>query len=89
MATISKYLQPVVNALKNPSSLANAGARTAESASAQPVNILNRVRGLSQQQWLAAGIVAAEVIGFFSVGEIIGRFKLVGYRSRDHSEHAH
>lgn len=89
MATISQYLQPATNALKNPTSLLNAGVRTAESASAQPVNVLNRVRGFSQQQWLAAGIIAAEVVGFFSVGEIIGRFKLVGYRARDHSEHAH
>lgn len=88
MATISKYLEPVTNALKNPTSLFNAGVKTAESSAAQPVNVLNRVRGLSQQQWVAAGIIAAEVIGFFSVGEIIGRFKLVGYRARDHSEHA-
>jgi F-type H+-transporting ATPase subunit g len=88
MATISKYFQPVTNALKNPSGLFNAGVRTAESSAAQPVNILNRVRGFSQQEWVAAGIIAAEVLGFFSVGEIIGRFKLVGYRARDHSEHA-
>ena len=89
MATISQHLQPVMNALKNPSGLLNAGARTAESASAQPVNVLNRLRGLSRTQWIGAGIVAAEVAGFFSIGEIIGRFKLVGYRTRDHSEHAH
>ncbi|KAL1612831.1 ATP synthase subunit G atp20 [Paraconiothyrium brasiliense] len=83
MATIQQYLQPVTNALKNPTSLLNAGARTAESSSAQPVNVLNRVRGFSQQQWISAGIVAAEVVGFFSVGEMIGRFKLVGYRAKE------
>ncbi|KAF9728954.1 hypothetical protein PMIN04_011776 [Paraphaeosphaeria minitans] len=82
MATIQQYLQPVTNALKNPSSLLNV-SKAAESSSAQPVSMLNRVRSTSQQQWLAAGIIAAEVVGFFSVGEIIGRFKLVGYRSNE------
>jgi F-type H+-transporting ATPase subunit g len=33
------------------------------------------------------GIVTAEVIGFFSVGEMLGRFKIVGYRSE--APHAH
>lgn len=83
MATISQYLQPVTNALKNPTSILNAGARTAESSAAQPVNVLNRVRGLSSQQWIAAGVVAAEVLGFFSVGEMLGRLKLVGYRPKE------
>lgn len=82
VATIQQYLQPVTNALKNPSSLLNV-SRVAESSSAQPVNVLNRVRGASQQQWLAAGIIAAEIVGFFSIGEIIGRFKLVGYRVKE------
>jgi F-type H+-transporting ATPase subunit g len=83
MATLQKYLQPVTNALKNPSSLLNVSASTVEASSAQPVNLLNRVRGASQQQWIGAGIIVAEVIGFFSVGEIIGRFKLVGYRAKE------
>jgi F-type H+-transporting ATPase subunit g len=34
---------------------------------------------MSSAQWLSVGVVAAEVIGFFTVGEIIGRFKVVGY----------
>jgi F-type H+-transporting ATPase subunit g len=40
---------------------------------------------MSNAQWASIGVVAAEVIGFFSVGEIIGRFKLIGYRAKDHS----
>jgi F-type H+-transporting ATPase subunit g len=36
---------------------------------------------------MSIGVVAAEVIGFFSVGEIIGRFKLVGYRAKEHGDH--
>ena len=35
------------------------------------------------------GVVTAEVLGFFTVGEMIGRFKLVGYRGdREHHETA-
>ena len=83
-ATIQSYTQPLINGLRNPMSLF---ARTAESSAAQPVNILNRVRGLSQTQWISAGVVAAEVIGFFTVGEMLGRFKLVGYRSSAPAHH--
>ena len=35
---------------------------------------------MSTQQMVAAGVVGAEVLGFFTVGEMIGRMKLVGYR---------
>ena len=29
---------------------------------------------------VSVGVIGAEVLGFFTVGEMIGRFKLVGYR---------
>ena len=35
----------------------------------------------------AAGIVTAETIGFFCVGEMIGRFKVVGYRGGQSEHH--
>lgn len=35
---------------------------------------------------LGIGIVTAETVGFFCIGEMIGRFKIVGYRG-GHSEH--
>ena len=31
------------------------------------------------QQWASVGVVTAEVLGFFAVGEMVGRMKLVGY----------
>lgn len=85
--TMQNYMQPVLNALKNPSSLMNRAASEASSAAQQPANYLAQVRNLSREQWLSAGVVAAEVIGFFSVGEIIGRFKLVGYRAKEDAHH--
>lgn len=33
---------------------------------------------------VSAGVVGAEVLGFFTVGEMVGRFKLVGYRGDVH-----
>ena len=37
----------------------------------------------------AVGVVGAEVLGFFTVGEMIGRLKLVGYRGdKEHHETA-
>lgn len=45
-----------------------------------PATVLQRARTLSPAQLAAGGVIAAECIGFFTVGEIIGRFKLIGYR---------
>jgi F-type H+-transporting ATPase subunit g len=80
---MQNYVQPAMNALRNPSSLMNRVASEANSAAQQPANVLAQVRSMSQAQWYSIGVVAAEVVGFFSVGEIIGRFKLIGYRAKE------
>ncbi|KAH3907245.1 hypothetical protein HBI56_183800 [Parastagonospora nodorum] len=77
------YMEPALNALRNPASLFNRVA--SEASNTSPQHLLAQVRGMSNAQWASIGVVAAEVIGFFSVGEIIGRFKLVGYRAKEHS----
>ena len=38
---------------------------------------------MSNQQMIAAGVISAELLGFFTVGEMIGKMKLVGYRGRE------
>ncbi|KIH91912.1 F-type H+-transporting ATPase subunit g [Sporothrix brasiliensis 5110] len=38
-------------------------------------------RNLTPTQLAAGGVLAAEILGFFTVGEIVGRFKLVGYHT--------
>ncbi|KAF2622955.1 putative mitochondrial F1F0-ATP synthase g subunit [Macroventuria anomochaeta] len=73
--TIQGYLQPALNALRHPASIAN---------TLSPNTLLSQVRGASSAQYWSAGVVAAEILGFFSIGEIIGRFKLVGYREKGH-----
>lgn len=96
MQTIQSYLTPLQNALRNPSSLVNrsassAGAaaeKTAETAANNPEAFLTRLRNLDTATLTTVGVVTAEVIGFFSIGEMMGRFKIVGYRSSGaHNEH--
>ena len=41
------------------------------------------------KQLASVGVIGAEILGFFTVGEMIGRLKVVGYRSdREHHETA-
>ncbi|KAF2808168.1 uncharacterized protein BDZ99DRAFT_372576, partial [Mytilinidion resinicola] len=75
VATFQSYFQPVLSVARNPSSISS------YTAALNPSSILNRARNLSTAQYASAAVVTAEAIGFFSVGEMIGRFKVVGYRS--------
>ncbi|KAF2765461.1 hypothetical protein EJ03DRAFT_354831 [Teratosphaeria nubilosa] len=95
--TIQSYMTPLHNAIKNPSaafsrtsasaqSVAQQGARKGEQAVQNPQSIMTQLRNFDSQTALSAGVVLAEVLGFFTVGEMIGRFKIVGYRS-EHGEH--
>lgn len=83
LATFQSYFQPLLNSLKNPASLLSQSTVSA----VQPTHVLNRLRNLSTAQWASAGVITAEVIGFFSVGEMLGRFKIVGYRSSAQAHH--
>ncbi|KAL2798813.1 mitochondrial ATP synthase g subunit-domain-containing protein [Aspergillus germanicus] len=78
-ATFQSYFQPLINAVRNPAALKNTAV--------SPQNILARVRNANKKEIALAGVTAAEVIGFFTVGEIIGRMNIVGYRG--HVEHGH
>ncbi|KAL2201740.1 mitochondrial F1F0-ATP synthase, subunit G [Sarocladium strictum] len=52
-----------------------------------PQNLLNQARNLSTAQLATGGVVLAECVGFFTVGEMIGRMKLVGYHGETGSHH--
>ncbi|KAF2148332.1 P-loop containing nucleoside triphosphate hydrolase protein [Myriangium duriaei CBS 260.36] len=73
VATFQGYLQPLINAARSPSTIFNS-APSANSLS--PSSLINRIRNVDNQQLVSAGIVAAEAIGFFTVGEMIGRMKI-------------
>ncbi|KAK2762253.1 ATP synthase subunit G atp20 [Arachnomyces sp. PD_36] len=82
-ATFQAYYQPLLNALRQPSTLAS----RASNAVSPPEGLLNRVRNMDRKQLAFVGVTAAEVLGFFTVGEMLGRFKIVGYRGEP--AHAH
>ena len=101
MQTIQTYLQPVQNALRNPSALLNqaesqatqaaskagsAAQSTAQKAADNPEAFLSQLRNFDTAALTTVGVVVAEVLGFFTVGEMIGRFKIIGYRG-DHGHH--
>lgn len=37
------------------------------------------MRDLNAQQLASAGVAAAEMLGFFTIGEMVGKMKVVGY----------
>ncbi|KAI1815588.1 mitochondrial ATP synthase g subunit-domain-containing protein [Poronia punctata] len=84
ISTFQTYFQ---NAMKNPSILLQTASQTASQAAQQSGNIVSRLQNLSRGQILAGGVVAAECLGFFTVGEMIGRFKIVGYHGETESAH--
>ncbi|KAA8651447.1 hypothetical protein EYZ11_011913 [Aspergillus tanneri] len=77
LATFQLYFQPLTNAFRNPAAL--------KSLKFSPQDILTRVRSANKKEIALAGVTAAEVIGFFTVGEMIGRMNIVGYKG--HPEH--
>lgn len=72
--TFQTYGQNLMNAVRNPS------ANT-------PSNPFQAMRNVGSSQLVTVGVVTAEILGFFTVGEMIGRMKLIGYRSSSHGEH--
>ncbi|KKF96787.1 ATP synthase subunit g mitochondrial [Ceratocystis platani] len=78
MVTFQSYYLQAFNALKQPAKLV---------ASAQQSLIALRSGGITKAQAATAGVLLAELLGFFTVGEIIGRFKLIGYRGEVASAH--
>lgn len=72
LATFQSVLRPLLN----PAHVANL-ARSA----------IVSVRSVSSKEVAAYGVLGAEILGFFTVGEIIGRRKLVGYRGNAPAQH--
>lgn len=76
MATFQTYWQNAIKRIQNPSSLLSQTGATLQS-----------VRNVSRAQLVTAGVLVAELLGFFTVGEMIGRFKLIGYHGDSHAAH--
>ncbi|KAH6650927.1 mitochondrial ATP synthase g subunit-domain-containing protein [Chaetomium tenue] len=78
VSTFQTYFQNLWKQLQNPS--------TFISGLAQSVNP-QQARNLSRTQVAAGGVLLAECLGFFTVGEMIGRFKLIGYHGENPAAH--
>jgi len=74
------HLQPVIEVVRTPSQLQKYTSST-------PGRMLSSVRNMTGTQAAAVGVVIAEVIGFFTVGEMIGKMKIVGYRMAGPGQH--
>lgn len=83
LAQFQSFLQPVINVVRSPKSILSSASSAANTYS--PETILSNIRNTSRQQLITFGLVGAEVLGFFTVGTMIGRMKIVGY----HGEPSH
>ena len=75
----------MVNAVRNPSTIISS-ARSAASGAASD-GILSSIRNVNRKQLTSVSVVFAELLGFFTVGTMIGRMKIVGYHGEVHHEH--
>ncbi|KAF4634564.1 hypothetical protein G7Y89_g3534 [Cudoniella acicularis] len=77
ISTFQSYYQRVLQGLRTPGPFLNQASNSVQQLR-QNLNTTNLVTG---------GVVVAELLGFFTVGEMIGRMKLVGYRGDTGSHH--
>lgn len=78
IATFQAYFQNVWRQLQNPSALFQTISQTVNP---------QQLRSLSKAQVAAGGVLLAECLGFFTVGEMIGRLKLIGYHGEANAAH--
>ncbi|TVY13178.1 ATP synthase subunit g [Lachnellula arida] len=77
ISTFQAYYQRLLQIARNPGP-----------AISQASNSVQQLRSnLNTTKLAAGGVIAAELLGFFTVGEMIGRFKLVGYRGDTGAHH--
>ena len=87
LASFQRYSQPLLETIRTPNNILNKTIEAGNSFS--PEAVLSRIRNLNRQQMVTLGVVGAEILGFFTVGEMLGRMKLVGYRGdEEHHETA-
>lgn len=83
LAQFQSYFQPVINIAKSPKNLMSSASSVTNTVT--PETVLSNVRNTNRQQLISLGVVGAELLGFFTVGTMIGRMKVVGY----HGEGSH
>ena len=82
MATFQSFYECAWQSIRRPGTLLESATKFVK-----PTQGSGLIRGVSNAPLAAAGVVAAECLGFFTVGEMIGRFKLVGYHGEPAGAH--
>ncbi|KAI1378782.1 GroES-like protein [Hypoxylon crocopeplum] len=83
LTTFQSFWQNVWTSVRHPTALLQTASKIAQ----QPSSIIQYARSISRAQILAGGVLAAECVGFFTVGEMIGRFKIIGYHGGSPAHH--
>lgn len=84
MVTFQSYFQSILKSARNPSALFS---QVSKNSATTPSAILQQARNINTTQMVSMGVITAELLGFFTVGEMVGRMKLVGYRGETSSHH--
>ncbi|PUU75877.1 mitochondrial ATP synthase g subunit-domain-containing protein [Tuber borchii] len=82
--TFQKTFSPILNMLKHPRALIDSAWA---SPTLQPTYILTQLRQLTSKEYAQFSVLGAEVIGFYTIGKMIGRRKIVGYRGGNSDHH--
>lgn len=83
---MQSYWQNAWQMVKNPTSLIQTANQTAAKAQSS-ASIVEQVRNINRAHVIAGGVIFAECLGFFTVGEMIGRFKIIGYHGESAGAH--
>lgn len=80
-----------MNVIRNPRSITSAAQSASNAAgnaasNATPEAAMSSIRSVSGEQVGGIAIAAAQILGFFTVGTMIGRLKLIGYHGEVHHE---
>lgn len=51
----------------------------------KPYDLISKYNKMTKDEMVQYGAIGIQLIGFYSVGEMIGRRKLVGYRNYNHT----
>jgi F-type H+-transporting ATPase subunit g len=84
VTTFQSYFQHLLKTARNPKTIFS---QATPASKATPDGILAQIRNVNSTQLAAGGVLLAEVLGFFTVGEIIGRMKFIGYKGDSAEAH--
>ena len=69
----------MLSTIRNPSKLVSSNPGILN-----PQQAMESIRNVNRQQVGTVALIAAEVLGFFTVGEMLGKMRVVGYRGKGH-----